>query len=212
MTRVIRDFSADDIVVGNKVTNLREVAERALRREGGRLPRHPSSRDPGKLVRPEALELAEMAYETSIGDEVFLQYVTPDDRLVAFLRLSLPRAAPFARELASSAIIREVHVYGASLALSRRCDGQGAAPGARAEAGRARVRARRRGRLRRPGGDLRRREPAPTTAAWASATALSTSTAVCPPRGCPGQIPENFPPAAASFAHLEASGRRQGGG
>jgi elongator complex protein 3 len=35
ITRVIRDFSADDIVVGNKVANLRQVAERALVRQGG---------------------------------------------------------------------------------------------------------------------------------------------------------------------------------
>jgi elongator complex protein 3 len=124
ITRVIRDFSADDIVVGNKITNLREVAERALHREGGVCRDIRAREIRERSFRPEALELAEEAYETSIGDEVFLQYVTPDDRLVAFLRLSLPRQAPFARELGESAIIREVHVYGASLPLSRRSQGK----------------------------------------------------------------------------------------
>jgi elongator complex protein 3 len=124
ITRVIRDFSADDIVVGNKITNLREVAEHALRREGGVCRDIRAREIRGSSFRPDALELAEVAYETSIGDEVFLQYVTPDDRLVAFLRLSLPREAPFARELGESAILREVHVYGASLPLSHRSKGK----------------------------------------------------------------------------------------
>jgi elongator complex protein 3 len=124
ITRVIRDFSADDIVAGSKVTNLREVAERALRREGG-VCRDIRAREIREgSFRPQDLELAEVAYETSIGEEIFLQYATPEDRLVAFLRLSLPREAPFARELAESAIIREVHVYGASLPLSRRSEGK----------------------------------------------------------------------------------------
>jgi elongator complex protein 3 len=123
ITRVIRDFSAEDIVAGSRTTNLREVAERALRREGG-VCRDIRSREIREVAfRPAALELAELTYETSIGDEVFLQYATPDDRLVAFLRLSLPRAVPFPRELGGSAIIREVHVYGASLPLSRRREG-----------------------------------------------------------------------------------------
>jgi elongator complex protein 3 len=124
ITRVIRDFSADDIVVGNKVTNLREVAERTLHREGGVCRDIRAREIRESSFRSEALELAEVAYETSIGDEVFLQYVTPDDRLVAFLRLSLPRGAPFASELGESAILREVHVYGASLPLSRRSQGK----------------------------------------------------------------------------------------
>jgi len=124
ITRVIRDFSADDIVVGNKITNLREVAEKALRREGGVCRDIRAREIRESSFRPDALELAEAAYETSIGEEVFLQYVTPDDRLVAFLRLSLPREDPFVRELGESAIIREVHVYGASLALSRRKEGK----------------------------------------------------------------------------------------
>jgi elongator complex protein 3 len=50
--------------------------------------------------------------------------VTPDDRLVAFLRLSLPQDAPAPQELRGSAVIREVHVYGASLSLGRRSAGR----------------------------------------------------------------------------------------
>ena len=124
ITRVIRDFSADDIVAGNRITNLREVAERRLRRQGGVCRDIRAREIRESSFRPEALALAEVAYETSIGEEVFLQYVTPEDRLVAFLRLSLPCEASFVRELSESAVIREVHVYGASLPLSRRKQGR----------------------------------------------------------------------------------------
>ena len=95
-----------------------------MRREGGACRDIRAREIRGGSFRPAALDLAELAYETSIGDEIFLQCVTPDDRLVAFLRLSLPRQAPFARELGESAILREVHVYGASLPLSRRKQGK----------------------------------------------------------------------------------------
>jgi elongator complex protein 3 len=87
ITRIIRDFSADDIVVGNKITNLREVAERALLREGGVCRDIRAREIRESSFRPDELELAEVEYGTSIGDEIFLQYVTPEDRLVAFLRL-----------------------------------------------------------------------------------------------------------------------------
>jgi elongator complex protein 3 len=120
VTRVIRDFSSHDIKAGNRVANLREVAESELRRRGGRC------RDiRGREIRAtqfdsEELDLREHAFETSIGTEVFLEFATPDDRLVAFLRLSLPSEPLSISELRYSALIREVHVYGGSLGLGRR--------------------------------------------------------------------------------------------
>ena len=74
--------------------------------------------------RTEDLRLSEHGYRTSIGREIFLEYATPVDRLVAFLRLSLPVEPGAQGELAGSAMIREVHVYGASLALGRRAGGR----------------------------------------------------------------------------------------
>jgi elongator complex protein 3 len=63
-------------------------------------------------------------YETSIGEERFLEFVTPDDRLLGFCRLALPATDSFMAELASAALLREVHVYGASLALGDRREGR----------------------------------------------------------------------------------------
>jgi len=124
ITRVIRDFSAADIVSGNKVANLREVAERALAEQGTRCRDIRAREIRGESFRPEDLRLSEHVYTTSIGREIFFEYAAPDDRLVAFLRLSLPAEPAPHEELAGSAMLREVHVYGTSLALGRRPAGR----------------------------------------------------------------------------------------
>ncbi len=124
LTRVIRDIPGTDIVAGNRKTNFRELAEAELARRGlpardirAREVRH-------REVEPGELELREARYATSVGEERFLQYVTPDDRLAAFLRLSLPAAPVEIGEIASSAMIREVHVYGRLVGLGERRAGR----------------------------------------------------------------------------------------
>jgi len=123
LTRVIRDFSSRDIVVGNQLTNLREVAEDRLRARGGSCRDIRAREIRGLGFAVEGLRLNDQRYRTSIGEEHFLEFATPDDRLVAFLRLSLPDAPPADPELRASALIREVHVYGDSLGLGRRTQG-----------------------------------------------------------------------------------------
>jgi elongator complex protein 3 len=131
VTRVIRDISSDDIVAGNKRTNFRQLAEAEVSRRGD-VCRDIRSREIGaaRFEQP-ALELVVTEYETSVGTECFFEYVTPDDRILAFLRLSLPERTsavplddiagePGLSELAGSAMIREVHVYGASVGLGQR--------------------------------------------------------------------------------------------
>ena len=128
VTRVIRDIPGDDIHAGNKTTNFREVAERELERQGL------ASRDirareiRGRQVAAADLHLDRLDYETSVGREVFLQMITPDRRIAGFCRLSLPSAEVPIGEIAASAMIREVHVYGAVVGLEderrRRADGQ----------------------------------------------------------------------------------------
>ena len=129
VTRVIRDISSDDIVVGNKRTNFRQIAEAELERRGQRCWDIRAREIRGEAIDKTLLELRETHYSTSIGEELFLEYVTPEDRIVGFLRLSLPAPGGSAceiDELLGSAIIREVHVYGASLEL-------GARPGTRTQ-------------------------------------------------------------------------------
>ena len=122
LTRVIRDISSDDIVVGNKLTNFREVALAEVLRQG-RVPVDIRSREVrGCAIDAQALSLRETEYQTSLGREIFLEQVTTEDKIAAFLRLSLP--APNAKgvplEIAGSAMIREVHVYGGALDLGER--------------------------------------------------------------------------------------------
>jgi elongator complex protein 3 len=123
LTRVIRDFSSRDIVAGNQVTNLREVAEDRLRGRGGNCRDIRTREIRGGEFSAEALTLVDQVYRTSIGEEHFLEFATAEDRLVAFLRLSLPDSPLPEPELRTSALIREVHVYGDSLGLGRRTEG-----------------------------------------------------------------------------------------
>ncbi len=120
LTRVIRDFSRHDVAAGTHTANLRQVAERRLAQRGIALQEIRSREIREASVAREALHFRATAYATSVGQEQFLEYVTQEDRLVAFLRLSLPKQPAFVEELGRSAVIREVHVYGASLPLGAR--------------------------------------------------------------------------------------------
>jgi elongator complex protein 3 len=124
LTRVIREFSAGEIVAGSRVTNLREVAERLVEERGQRRRDIRAREIRDRDFRAADLALGGLRYATSIGEEHFLEFTTPDDRLVAFLRLSLPRERAPIAELEGRALIREVHVYGASLALGSASDGR----------------------------------------------------------------------------------------
>ena len=96
LTRVIRDIPGGDILAGSRVTNFRTVAEEEIK-ERGLFVRDIRAREiRGQTVSPEALRLDTIRYETSVGDEAFLQFVSEDDRIAGFLRLCLLRA-PFVR-------------------------------------------------------------------------------------------------------------------
>lgn len=119
VSRVIRDISSDDILVGNKLTNFREIAERELAARGGRCRDIRSREIRGETLRGEP-ELRSLGYRTSIGEERFLQALRPGDRLAGFARLALPESPSFLPELGDAALLREVHVYGHALALGDR--------------------------------------------------------------------------------------------
>jgi elongator complex protein 3 len=123
LARMIRDISSGDIVAGNRASNFREIAERAVR-ASGRTPVEIRSREIRGAPFTGEPELRTTRYETSIGEERFIELVTPDDRILGFCRLALPAAPSFMPELAHAALLREVHVYGASLALGDRREGR----------------------------------------------------------------------------------------
>lgn len=117
VSRMIRDIPANDILTGNKKINLRQMVESETERLAAqtRRPireiRHREISVEGAPV--EELALDEVPYETTVTDEVFLQWITPERRIAGFLRLSLPHADAVAEPLRpGEAMIREVHVYG----------------------------------------------------------------------------------------------------
>ena len=119
LTRVIRDIPGTDIVDGNKVTNFRQLVDRELDRQGSKSSDIRAREIRKKRVTDGDLRLDSLSYQTSIGEEIFLQYITEDREIAAFLRLSLPDAAESALldELEDCAMIREIHVYGLSLGI-----------------------------------------------------------------------------------------------
>ena len=119
ISRMIRDFSSDDIMVGNKKPNLRQLVELRLRERGAAGVQEIRFREIGTAAADTtSLTLGVVAYDTLTTSERFLQWVTPENRICGFLRLSLPDAgyvADHADELpvdVGEAMIREVHVYG----------------------------------------------------------------------------------------------------
>ncbi len=123
LTRVIRDIPSTDIVVGNQLTNFRQIAENELAKQGIRSPDIRAREIRFQKVRAEDLHLDELWYTSSCSYEVFLQYITPERNIVGFLRLSLPTEAPITDELIDAAMIREVHVYGQSVEIGELSSG-----------------------------------------------------------------------------------------
>ena len=125
ISRMIRDFSSGDIVDGNKKVNLREVVEAqadCLAAQNDTPIQEIRHRElAGAQTEIGKLSLVDFEYETSNTNEHFLQWVTPENRIAGFLRLSLPcqheveklqeTEGAFPIE-AGQAMIREVHVYG----------------------------------------------------------------------------------------------------
>jgi len=97
LTRIIRDIPGHDIVVGNKITNFRQIIENKMQAEN--LPQNDiRAREVKNLeLSREDLELEALVYETTVSTEIFLQFITrkglkniPARRIAGFLRLSLP--------------------------------------------------------------------------------------------------------------------------
>ena len=130
ISRMIRDISATDILVGNKHTNLRQMVEQELAAKdvASRVQEIRFREINQQQVRAAELTLQDFSYITAVSDEHFLQWVTADNKIAGFCRLSLPHWDKLtagacdvtANELLvqpGQAMIRELHVYGQALSL-----------------------------------------------------------------------------------------------
>ena len=126
VNRVIRDIPSTHIVEGNKRSSLRQDVQLELSNRGDHCNciRCREVRD--NMVDISRLLLKDEVYYAGGAREHFISYVTPDDQIAGFIRLSLPGdESPEIDlvDLEGAAIIREVHVYGQSLAVGEDVSG-----------------------------------------------------------------------------------------
>ena len=130
ISRMIRDISATDILVGNKHTNLRQMVEQELTAKdvANRVQEIRFREINQQQVSAAELTLQDFVYTTAVSDEHFLQWVTADNKIAGFCRLSLPHWDKLTAGLCDvtanellvqpgQAMIRELHVYGQALSL-----------------------------------------------------------------------------------------------
>jgi elongator complex protein 3 len=120
VNRVIRDIPGNNVVEGNTRTSLRQDIQSEMKKRGTRCQCVRCREVRGKPVDSDSLRLDDLVYEAGTAEEHFISFVTPDDGLAGFIRLSLPaKDAPQTgmSDLDGAALIREVHVYGQSLSF-----------------------------------------------------------------------------------------------
>ncbi len=131
LNRIIRDIPTTRVVEGNKKANLRQLAQLRMKELGQSCQCIRCREVRREKVRQDELFLKVESYDTDATTEHFLSFETAENkadngRIAGFLRLSLPfrhieHPLP---ELASHAMIREVHIYGPSLPLGDESQGE----------------------------------------------------------------------------------------
>ena len=118
VNRVIRDIPSTNVVEGNRRTSLRQDVQDEMKRRGTKCQCVRCREVKGKPIHADSLKLDDFIYQAGAAEEHFISYITPDDKLAGFVRLSLPgKNSPQTgiADLDGAALIREVHVYGQSL-------------------------------------------------------------------------------------------------
>ena len=127
INRIFRDIPSPNIVEGNKKTNLRQLVQNHMRaQEMGQCQCLRCREVRRQKVAAGELRLDILPYETADSREFFISFVTPEDKVAGFLRLSLPNAPDVVPidEIKHAAMIREVHVYGPALGLGKDSRGE----------------------------------------------------------------------------------------
>jgi elongator complex protein 3 len=124
INRLMRDIPADYIVAGTTKSNLRQIAQQRMAKQGLTCQCVRCREIRGKeSLDPDHVRLDILHYATDVTEEYFLQYLTEQDRLAGFLRLSLPQAPreeiPIP-EILNAAMVRELHIYGPAQGLGQR--------------------------------------------------------------------------------------------
>ncbi len=141
ITRLYRDIPAPTVIGGTKVSNLRQLAQEKMRKEGLICKCIRCREVKGEKVDTKNLTLKVREMEASGGREFFISFEdlgagrgsgphaagVPHDKLASLLRLrfssySLNGKPHFIKELEGAALIREVHTYGEQVRVSGRAE------------------------------------------------------------------------------------------
>jgi len=120
VNRIIRDIPSSHVVAGNRRSSLRQDVHAEMTRRGTHCDCIRCREVGAGKVDTALLRLDDLIYHPDGAEEHFLSFVTPEDKITGFLRLSLPgpkSPTTGLSDLAGAAIIREIHVYGQSLAV-----------------------------------------------------------------------------------------------
>lgn len=126
VNRVIRDIPSTNVVEGNRRTSLRQDVHDEMKRRGTQCQCVRCREVRSKSVHTDSLKLDDLVYQAGAAEEHFISFITPEDKLAGFVRLSLPgRGSPQTgiSDLDGAALIREVHVYGQSLPVGAEKNG-----------------------------------------------------------------------------------------
>ncbi len=131
VNRVIRDIPSHHVVEGNKRTSLRQDVLAEVTRRGQKCNCIRCNEVKKHKIQGEALRLEDHIYHPAYAEEHFIHFRTPEGKIAGYLRLSLPQDTteqhPSADlsfpDLHQAALVREVHVYGQSLAVGAEKEG-----------------------------------------------------------------------------------------
>lgn len=118
--RVLRDLPVKEVVDGCKTTNLRQILKNIMDKNNIEVVeiRHKEVRD--NTIDMNNISMFEYKYYSSGGVEYFITYETNDNKFIlGFIRLRLPDLydSVCMDDLLDCALIREIHIYGQSVAV-----------------------------------------------------------------------------------------------
>jgi elongator complex protein 3 (tRNA carboxymethyluridine synthase) len=121
--RIARDIPANEVEAGFRVSNVRQILEIKLLKEGTPCRDIRAREIGGEDVDASKLALVRREYDASGGKELFLSFEdVKKDKLAALLRVRIPGGA-FIDGLKDAVIVREIHVYGRQVSVGKRDKG-----------------------------------------------------------------------------------------
>lgn len=126
VTRIVRDIPVQKIEAGCKISNLREIIQKEMKKRGLKC-KCIRCREVRERYNPkEKVYLFREDYEASEGKEIFLSFESKNrDKLYSLLRLRIPsqvfkKERHFISVLNNSAIIREIQTYGEAVKIAEK--------------------------------------------------------------------------------------------